>query len=77
MSSLTLELPESLHRQLSAQAEQEGISLKEYLLYALAHLVSVADLQAQKERFNRLVGQYPPDEAEKALHTLLAARQSS
>ena len=36
MSRLSLQLPESRHRRLSAQAQHEGISLERYLLYLLA-----------------------------------------
>jgi uncharacterized protein (DUF1778 family) len=35
MSRLTLRLPESLHQQLSHQASQEGVSLNQYIVYAL------------------------------------------
>ena len=35
MSRLTLRLPETLHRQLAQVAEQEGVSLNQYIVYAL------------------------------------------
>lgn len=35
MSRVTLQLPETLHRYLASQAQQEGVSLQQYLLYAL------------------------------------------
>jgi predicted HicB family RNase H-like nuclease len=34
MSRLTLRLPETLHRQLAAQAKREGVSLNQYVVYA-------------------------------------------
>jgi HicB family len=35
MSRLTLRLPETLHQQLARVAEQEGVSLNQYIVYAL------------------------------------------
>ncbi len=35
MSRLTLRLPETLHQQLAKVAEQEGVSLNQYIVYAL------------------------------------------
>jgi HicB family len=35
MSRLTLRLPETLHQQLTQVAEQEGVSLNQYIVYAL------------------------------------------
>ncbi|MBE9176475.1 toxin-antitoxin system HicB family antitoxin [Synechocystis salina LEGE 06155] len=40
MSRLTLRLPESLHQQLSHQASQEGISLNQYIVYALTRQIT-------------------------------------
>jgi HicB family len=36
MSRLTLRLPETLHRQLEARAKREGVSLNQYVVYALS-----------------------------------------
>jgi uncharacterized protein YPO0396 len=35
MSRLTLRLPETLHQQLAQVAEREGVSLNQYIVYAL------------------------------------------
>ena len=35
MSRLTVRLPETLHHQLAAQAKREGVSLNQYVVYAL------------------------------------------
>jgi hypothetical protein len=35
MSRLTVRLPETLHNQLAAQAKREGVSLNQYVVYAL------------------------------------------
>jgi hypothetical protein len=42
MSRFTLRLPETLHRQLEAQARQEGTSLNQYIVYALTRHVTLA-----------------------------------
>ena len=42
MSRLTLRLPESLHRRLEALAENEQISLNQYIVYALTQQVTIA-----------------------------------
>lgn len=39
MSRLTLRLPETLHSQLSQLAEVEGVSLNQYIVYALTRQV--------------------------------------
>lgn len=74
MSRLTVRLPESLHEQLVRQAEREGVSLNQYILFSLARSVTVADLAAQKETFDRLTQRFPPAEAEAALQEVLAGR---
>ena len=35
MSRLTVRLPETLHHQLATQAKREGVSLNQYVVYAL------------------------------------------
>ena len=35
MSRLTLRLPETLHKQLTRLADGEGVSLNQYIVYAL------------------------------------------
>ncbi|MGJ5672659.1 MAG: toxin-antitoxin system HicB family antitoxin [Nostochopsis sp.] len=42
MSRLTLRLPETLHQQLIHLAEGEGISLNQYIVYALTRQVALA-----------------------------------
>jgi hypothetical protein len=42
MSRLTLHLPETLHRQLKAQARREGVSLNQYIVYVLTRQVPLA-----------------------------------
>jgi hypothetical protein len=42
MSRLTVRMPETLHKQLTALAEQEGISLNQYIVYALTRQTTLA-----------------------------------
>jgi hypothetical protein len=66
MSRLTLRLPETLHQQLTNLAQEEGISLNQYIVYALTKQVTSAyTVQAtsqeeqgrQQENFNKLRSQ--------------------
>lgn len=41
MSRLTLRLPDTLHQQLIHLAESEGVSLKQYIVYALTRQSSI------------------------------------
>ena len=42
MSRLTLRLPDTLHQQLINLAENEGVSLNQYIVYALTRQSSTA-----------------------------------
>ncbi|MBX3000384.1 MAG: hypothetical protein KF893_17805 [Caldilineaceae bacterium] len=80
MGELTLHLPKTLESALEAQARQEGVSLEQYVLYALARqvetgtytvrLVPQQDLHEQQERFQTLLttlGKPSPTETEAIL----------
>ena len=47
MSRLTVRLPDSLHHQLAVQAESEGVSLNQYLVYSLSRQVSMGKYVVQ------------------------------
>jgi hypothetical protein len=82
MSRLTLRLPETLHRQLEVQAKREGVSLNQYVVYALSrqltqsytvHAVPVETVAQQRAQFTALLrelGQASPE----AMKAVLAAR---
>ncbi len=66
MSRLTLRLPETLHQQLAYLAEGEGVSLNQYIVYALtrqaalAHaiqVVSEVEVEQQQQAFQLLIKQ--------------------
>jgi hypothetical protein len=74
MSRLTLRLPETLHQQLANLAQGEGISLNQYIVYALTRQVSSAytveviskeDIEKQQNNFNDLTAQLGQADAKK------------
>ena len=81
MSRLTLRLPETLHQQLAQLAEGEGVSLNQYIVYALTRQATLADgIQAvpdgevaqQQQAFQSLIqqlGQASPSEIKSVLAT--------
>lgn len=76
MARVTLRLPDSLHEQLAAQAEAEGVSMNQYLVYALAQASTAAEIAAQRARFEELRSRVPDDQAEEDLQALLRSRAS-
>ncbi|MEE3719885.1 YlcI/YnfO family protein [Tumidithrix elongata RA019] len=64
MSRLTLRLPETLHQKLVHLAESEGVSLNQYIVYALTRQITSAytvltvpeaEVSQQKQNFNTLL----------------------
>jgi hypothetical protein len=85
VSRVTLQLPETLYRHLASQAQREGVSLQQYILYTLTrqlthsytvHVVSEEAVTQQQEQFGVLLeelGQATPP----MLTAALAARAPS
>ena len=81
MSRLTLRLPETLHQQLTHLADGEGVSLNQYIVYALTRQMTLAytvltvsdvEIKQQQQAFQSLInklGQASPEEIELALAT--------
>ncbi len=79
MSQLSLILPETLHQQLINLAEKEGVSLDQYIIYALTRQVtskytmivtSEVDRAQQSQQFEDLLvqlGEASPSQIEKTL----------
>ena len=79
MSPLTLRLPDTLHQQLIHLAESEGVSLNQYIVYALTRQSSInytiqplpqQETNQQQPDFNNLLqklGKVSPSEIEVAL----------
>ncbi len=83
MGRLSLRLPESLHQQLATLAQQEGVSLHQYLVYLLAQkatLYSVRrlpeeDVRRQREEYSRLLEELGPASHEQ-IRAALEAREA-
>jgi hypothetical protein len=72
MSRVSLQLPETLHHQLASQAQREGVSIQQYMLYALTrqlaqtyavHVVLEEGVAQQQTQFAALLaelGSPPP-----------------
>ncbi len=81
MSRLTLRLPETLHQQLAQLAEGEGVSLNQYIVYALTRQAALAygiqavpeaEVVQQQQAFQSLIeqlGQASPSEIKSVLAT--------
>lgn len=66
MGRFTLRLPETLHHELEARARREGVSLNQYVVYALTQQVAASyivqvlpqeNVQEQRERYERLLAE--------------------
>lgn len=64
MGRFTLRLPQTLHDELEMRAEQEGVSLNQYVVYALTRQVAVAytvhvlpdeNIREQRARYEKLL----------------------
>lgn len=75
MARLTLRLPDSLHDTLAARAEREGVSVNQFLVYALTQVTALDRLADQRARFEDLRSRVAAPEAEAALQELLLARE--
>lgn len=79
MSRLTVRLPATLHQQLARMAEDEGVSLNQYVVYALTRQMSASytvralsedDVARQKQRLTSQIEQLdkaPSADIERAL----------
>ncbi len=74
MARLTLRVPDSLHASLAERARQEGVSMNQYLVFALSRIATADDIASQQARFNEMLACYPKVEAEVALQTVLQDR---
>jgi hypothetical protein len=75
MSQLQLQLPESLQSQLEERAHREGVTLQEYIVYALSRVTTLPDLMEQRAAFDAMLTRYPADKAEAALLDILSSRE--
>ena len=83
MSRLTLRLPESLHSQLKEAAKREGVSLNQYVVFALAQKTAPSfsvfkrsdeDVKGQMEAFYGYLDK-APKATEEEVKAFLEARE--
>lgn len=74
MARVTLRLPDTLHETLVRRAQEEGVSMNQYLVYALTQVSAVADVDGQRRQFEALRQRFEPEVAKEALQSLLDAR---
>ena len=86
MSRLTLRLPDSLHLILQKQSTRDGLSLNQYILYALTRqataeylieAVPEREVAAQRERFDALLRRLVPPADDETVNKFLASREES
>lgn len=75
MARLTVRLPDSLHETLARRAEAEGVSMNQFLVYALTQVAALDLVAEQRARFEGLRSRFSDEEAEKALSALLSSRE--
>jgi len=72
MGRLTLRLPDTLHQQLASLAEEEGVSLNQFIVYALTRHVTWASTARQQEvtyaALLKSLGEASPDEVRAVLN---------
>ncbi len=85
MSRLTLRLPETLHQQLAQLAEGEGVSLNQYIVYALTRQAALApaiqavpqpEVERQQQAFQSLINQLGLASSAE-IESVLAAREQA
>jgi diketogulonate reductase-like aldo/keto reductase len=81
MSRLTLRLPETLHHQLTSLADREGVSLNQYIVYALTRqttgyvvVPATESPQQQEQNFQALFQQLKQGSSE-AIASSLSSRE--
>jgi uncharacterized protein (DUF1778 family) len=84
MTRLTLRLPESLHAMLEEQSRREGMSLNQFIVYALTrqtvltHVTDplpAAEIAAQQARFHALQRKLGPPADDAALARFMRQRE--
>ncbi len=85
MSRLTLRLPETLHQQLAQLAEGEGVSLNQYIVYALTRQAALAygiqavpeaEVEHQQQAFQSLINQLGQASSSE-IKSILATREKT
>ena len=75
MARLTVRLPDTLRDRLVERADEEGVSLNQFLVFLLSQASALDSVRVQRERFDKLRARGSSEEAEQALKDLLAQRR--
>ena len=84
MSQVTIELPETLQKELEATAKGEGVALAQYIVYALTRQmsngyfirgVSPTEIEQQRRQFDALLETWGDEASDEEIDTFLAARE--
>src|SRR4051794_39773994 len=59
MARLTLRLPDTLRDRLAERADQEGVSLNQFLVFLLSQATTLDSLRVQRQRFEALRARVP------------------
>jgi hypothetical protein len=85
MSRITIRLPDSLHSALTKQSVREGLSLNQYVIYALARQTTFQDVVShlppeemarQHARYQKQLAALGPPANDKQVSAFLSARGS-
>lgn len=76
MARMTLRLPNTLHDDLTRRADTEGVSVNQFVVYALSRELALQSVEEQRAGFDALRSRLPKAEAEAALKHMLAERDS-
>lgn len=76
MARMTLRLPNTLHDDIARRADAEGVSVNQFVVYALSRELALQSVEEQRARFDALRTRFPKGEAEEGLRRLLSERAS-
>ena len=77
MARLTVRLPDSLKDVIARRAEEEGVSLNQFIVFALTQATSADLLREERERYEAIRSSIPSEEAERALQDLIKGRKKN
>jgi hypothetical protein len=77
MARMTLRVPDSLHALLTECAKREGVSINQYIVFALSRITTIDEVARQRSTFESLLKRFPEEEAEAALQQVLSDREAT
>ncbi len=76
MARMTLRVPDTLHAHLAECAKREGVSMNQYIVFALSRITTIDDIGRQRATYESLLKRFPEEEAEAALREVLDKRET-